>query len=633
MQFARADGDTIQLGGGLYRIAGPVNESIINIHSRKVNQGDPGPDDHPINSTWIQSTWTGGGQVRYGRPDTVTGRFYFSTCDTMQAKTISLPPLPDEWSDPGASGNDAVGLGTYDDKVWVAWGTDIRFYNSAGDTWDDIGTNLTSSPANQKGTVFTPSTGALAGTKLFCIPLTTSFDYLNGTAITNVAKSAVDLVAWDNRLWRLGEQGEIECTTDMTTWSNLCYVPDGSTPRHLDIYLTTHGEPTVYVTTSSSVFVWDESSGSLLQSQLQYPKHPDQGRGSCVWRGELWTSVGDGVHRYNRNTIAASGLDRDEGLPRDYAGVILDLEPSYNAIYALMSGLEVYGNPTTDATILHAGDDYMTYDNTSVGTLLMRWDGFGWHYVDSNSGLSPTTVFVSDAGGDYGVWYCTNQKVRRITLTRTYLNLKDDTTNPVRESGYFESSWYNFGWDGQDKVLKTLELFVETPAETEYIDVFYKLDNDTNPYVQLGTITTTGETAFYFGLQDGETPGSTNPNSYLGVSCDRVKLKFDLYRTNATDLWAKPVIRWFSLVARKVLRPVRTFQMVLDLSTNKDYKPDEQRENLINIIRTPSAVDFSWQNETLKVDLVALEFKTTPNPSGIIYVAKVNLVESFETIL
>jgi hypothetical protein len=469
---------------------------------------------------------------------------------------------------------------------------------------------------------------------VFCIPESSGFDYIRATpAKTNVAKSAVDLVVWEERLYRIGTQGELECTTDLTTWSGLTYIPDGSVGRRLDVYLTVGGEQTIYVTTNAGVWVLDPLSGKLLQSELQYPRHPDQGRASAVWRGELWTSVGDGLHRYNRSTISASGPDRDDGLPELYRGVIIDLEPSYNALYALISGVEIPGATADDPYYLHTGDDYMTGDQGTAGTLLIKWNGLGWHYVHSvPNGLEPSSVFVSDAGSSYHLYWAANSKIYRINLSRTYLNLKSNQTVPVVATSEWESSWYNFGWEGQDKTVKSLELFVDNGSSLNTVSAWYKVDDDTSAWVQIGTTASEGESAFYFGPEVGSEPGSEDINDYDGIRAERIKLKFILTR-DPNDTYQRPEIKWFVLTVRKILRPVRTFRMVLDLRKNQEVTPKERRLLILDAVNNTIANTMVYQNERIKVDVVAAGFKTVAEATNKIgYVCQINMIETNETI-
>lgn len=547
----------------------------------------------------------------------------------MQAHAIALPPLVTTWDDPGASGSECLALGVYEDTVWASWGADARRYNAGTDAWDDTGTNFTSAPVT-KGTVFVPSIGALTGDPIFIVPLSSSFDYINGVTRTNVAKSCVSAAVMDNKLFILGADGSFQFTPDMTNWYGLCYIPDDSTPRKLNVYMTVGGEPSIHATTSAGVFVWDALAETFFPTQLQYPKHPDQGRSSAVWRADLYTAVGDGVHRYNRSTIVAQGLDRDDGLPIEYRGVIVDLEPSYNALYALMSGVTASVAQAEDVTRLDVGDDYMTASQGSAYSTLMKWNGFGWHYVYSTYGTAPTTAIVSDAGNDYAVWFACNKKMHKVPLTRTYMNLKDRINYNFASSGYFDTAQYDFGWQGQTKVLKLFEIDVDQASSTEKVLIQYRVDHEENPWVTLGEITSSGEHAFYFNRDSNAPPDSDDPTDFSGQAVDNVQFRFTLSRGSNTEL--TPIINWFTVAARKMLRPVRTFRLVTNLDITNGYTSQELRGILLEAIRTPSSCTFVYQNETLKVDLVALEFRTIEQGTKIFYIAKLNLIESNETI-
>lgn len=624
----------IILNGYPYEVVGGrIQESIINIHSRKSNQGDPGPDDHPINSTWIQRSWDGGGQIKYARPDVANNRFDWATGESMYSSGFTLPPLPTTFVDPsGATDRISYLLGIFNDQVYASWDGDLYSYNFGTGVWD-LEYRLNSVPVG-KGTNFTHSTGADIGKTFFYIPQGSVSDVWDGATVTAVSKSAVSFAVWDDKLFRLGTDGAVEYTTDGLTWDGLTYIPDGSTPRKLLVYMNLGGDPALHVVTSSSVYAYDFTVGRLYQTQMQYPNHPDQGRASCVWRAEMQVAVGDGVHRYNRSTIGAMGLDRDDGLPTDYRGVIVDLEPSYNSIYALVNGTVLSATSDTDAYTLNlgGGDDQMYGATAEVASLLMRWNGFGWHYVDSMNGSAPTTCVVSDANDEYAVWYAVNHQVRRIALPRVYYDPKDDATFPVRQEGFLETQWYNFGWEGQLKIAKRFELQVDRASATEIVSVEYKIDDDDNDWVAIGTVTSDEEASFFLGRLPDAPPDSVAPDDYEGFHFDRIKLRFTLMR-DPDDPYARPILRWFSLIVRRFLRPNRTWRVVLSMvGKNQDYTPTELADNLYNIVLTPHATQFVHANEQQMVELVALEFRETVGPTKRAYEATVNLVESHELI-
>lgn len=607
-----------------------ISSSIINIYSRKVNQGDPGPDDHPINSTWIQRSWDGGGQILESRPDVGNNRFYFSTMESMYANALTLAQSPTIYEDPGGLGRDSIVLGKFADEVYAAWGDSLYSFDLVNLEWDLEDTMA--SVAVAKGQLYTYSTGASIGQKAFYIPEGSGSEVWNGTALASVGKSSVSFTVWDDKLFRLGTDGSIEYTTDGTTWQGLIYIPDGSTPRKLLVYMNLGGDPAVHVVTSSSVYAYDFTTGRLYQTQMQYPNHPDQGRASSTWRAEMQVGVGLGVHRYNRSTIGAMGLDNNDGLPEAYRGVIVDLEPSYNALYALVSGATVSDTAPDAYTLnLGGGDDQMYGSSTEVTSLLMRWNGFGWHYVDSVTGTAPSTCYVSDAGNYYAVWYAAGGQIRCMELSRTYFNPKDgNNIYPTVRSGYLETMWYNYGWEGQTKIAKKFEIFVTGVSGGKgTVSIQYKLDSEDNQWTPLETVFEDGEHSYYLG-RDFNIAETDNPLFYEGFPFERIKFRYIVLR-DENDMMARPVIHWTDLVVRRFLKPNRNWRMVLDLTKkNSDYTPTELADNLIQRALATESTTFVHENEQYRVELVALEFNETAGATMIQYKATVNLIESNE---
>jgi len=614
-------------------VNGRIHRTLINIHARQVVQGPPGPNTHPINSVWIQRSWEGGGQVHNAQPDTAQNRFDWSTGETMYANAITLPVAPTIHNDPsGSTTREAWVLGKYLTRLYASWGVGLYNINPLSGGWTSIGT-LANIPVG-KLTTYTYAAGANIGQTVMYIPEGATSDVWNGTVLSAVGKSAVSFAVWDDKLFRLGTDGALEWTDDGTNWYDTVYIPDGSDPRKLLVYIIgPSGDPAIHVVTDASVWAYDFTAARLYQTQLIFPQHPDQGRGAATWRGELHVSVGDGIHRYNRSTIGAVGPDRDDGLPAQYRGAIVDLEPSYNALYALVSGVAVSTGSVVDPATLNlgGGDDQLYGSSSTVSSVLLRWNGIGWHYVDTMTGSAPTTCVVSDTNTEYAVWYAANRQVRRIPLSRVYFNPLEDTTNPVVESAEFETFWYNFGWEGSDKIAKKFEMFVERATETENVQVFYKLDQDGNDWVSLGTITTPSVVTGYLFGRDVDAPSdSTDSSDYSGTTCERIKFRFVLSRGATTT--ARPVIRWFTLAVRQYLRPNRTWRMVLDLTKNEDYSADELADKLDELALTKRAIEFVHQNRLYKVEIVSLDVDESTGGTDLSYQARVDLVESNEMV-
>src|SRR5690606_40548045 len=115
-----------------------------------------------------------------------------------------------------------------------------------------------------------------------------------------------------------------------------------------------------------------------------FPAHPDNGRGAAMWRtGEdMYVSAGLGAYRYNLASIAPMGLDRNTGIPAEYRGYVVDMEPEHNALLALVKGAPAVA-ASSPAIMFDEGQnsESMDLDSTQARSLLAAYTGFGWHPV------------------------------------------------------------------------------------------------------------------------------------------------------------------------------------------------------------------------------------------------------------
>src|SRR5690606_8386508 len=113
-------------------------------------------------------------------------------------------------------------------------------------------------------------------------------------------------------------------------------------------------------------------------TEVQYPPHRDHGLGATKWRGEFFSSVGMGVFKYNGSIQAPMGLDRDQGLPDDIRGKIVDLLGEYNGIYALVSGVE-FEDDFVESLEWDGTDDQWYVSPGAAISSLHIWTSYGWH--------------------------------------------------------------------------------------------------------------------------------------------------------------------------------------------------------------------------------------------------------------
>jgi hypothetical protein len=121
------------------RVNGEIVEELQNIFGRKVQQGDPGPDDHPINSTISVEDNTGGMGTLKRRSDEDTGRYWFSTLWTMSRGVLALHPYTQSVTVSGITVELVFPLDQLGGKTYIAFGQKLKVWNELTLTADDPG--------------------------------------------------------------------------------------------------------------------------------------------------------------------------------------------------------------------------------------------------------------------------------------------------------------------------------------------------------------------------------------------------------------------------------------------------------------------------------------------------------------
>lgn len=625
----------------------PMRMEMVNIYPQKQNLGLPGPDDHPINSTWIVKSLLGGGQVIDADPNSHPDRFDWAHALTEYPGATTLPLKTEEYACPDGSniynpivmGDFPLGLAAANH---VAWGPDIY-------GWDEISgsfalvTSLANAPTREWTTYALMSSGSAGPRGKVCafIPQGSTYEIFDGTAsLVAGTAPAIDFAVWDNKLFRLDATGAIDWTLDGVTWQSaplIAYVPDGSVPRRLIPFYDQRDEPCLYLVTDGRLFALDFDYAKLRETDLFYPRHPFQGLAAAKWRAVLYNSVGIGMHGYQPGVITPVGLDRDDSLPPEYRGYISHLEPTYNDLLALVSGTPNVGSSTETATLqLGGGDDQLYVNNVSNNALLMAWNGVGWHYRWHAPNATPTNMRASQAQDTYRLWWGAGGKVYTQFLPVTYYNPRNSEGFEYEETGYYETSWWNWGWEGQPKLAKLIELETEQCTDTETISVEYKIDFDSNDWQYLGTIDSNGEHAFLLGDDASEATKYSVEHIYRGVVHERIKLKFSFAR--GSDATKRPILKWHGVVCRKLLRPQRSWRVVVDLAWDDQAEQNHGEPNLElarsieQTVLEQRAVTFITpiDEEPYVVDVVA--FNLDLNLDQGTAMARINMIESQEAV-
>jgi hypothetical protein len=636
------DPQTLWLGDLPYKVKGQVEWDFVNIFSRKINQGDPGPDDHPIYSTWTQRDWSGGGQVARMNPASDSGRFWTSTCETQYTDTIALPPFTYHFPVPADASGTGIMLGDLGDNLYAAWGTRIYRFDPVNMVW--IYTDTLALPPTREGQVYVEQSGPNAGRMVMFIPETTSYEVWDGANLIAAQDiGAIEFAQWDQKIFGLDSAGVLYWATEVPTatgqWTKVSQIADGSEARHLVSYLNKQSEATLFVVTDQYVYAVDYANNLFDRSDLEFPRHPHQGRGVANFQNDLYVSVGLGVHEYNGSTITARGLDHNAGVPPEWLGYIVDLKPSYNGMFALIRGAatDTAAVPGSDAYLLDVGPRTgFTVPDQSSNNVLMLWNGFGWHYRWQGTGIPPTNIVVSQAQYFYSVWWGSGGDLYMQRLPRIYFNARNAAAQEMgfAESCEHETPWYDWGWLGADKILKIIELSLEQASSTETVEVQYKLDYDSNPFVSLGQLGVNGKSRFRVGLDLNEPTLPDGTPKTLGEHHNRLKMKFILNRQPGDANYQRsPIIQWHTAECRKWLRPIRSWRFQIDL-TDPDgidgHTNDELREHLYDLAAQEQATVFSFNGEHILVDITNLGGPRVPGDRNQSQYIAVTLIEAFD---
>jgi hypothetical protein len=617
--------DEVWLGGMPFRVTGNVNWELTNIFARPINQGAPGPNDHPNHSTSIQNDWSGGALVKYMNPASDIGRFRFATLETQYPGSFSLPPITDEYTSPNAELGTPWVVGDYQDRLYVAWGNTLYYRNANDGGWILVG-DLPNAVSG-KGTVYREFSDNSSKRTMLFVPIINSYvvvapdnTWVQGVDELGVVEDdmgAIEFAVWDEKVFQLKADGSLWWATREPSlegdWQYVTHIPDGTTPRRLVPYLDKSNNPCLMVVTDATTWKLDFANNILHQDDLLFPRHPHQGRAAINHLGALHVSAGTGIYRYDNNTIAPVGLDSRHGLPPEFRGFIRDFaSTSTSGLYALLQGeVIIPTNGQETATLnLGGGDDQLYLTNYRTNNLLMVHNGFGWHYRWTGVGTAPTNIHVSTVQNTYAIWWGAGSVLYKQDIQRVHFNPGDFETRGYRfaKRGYLETSWNDWNWTDQDKIGKAIETKIKHMTPGCEVSVYYKMDDEDSDWNLLGNITTDGEYRFYLG-QDRYEPNLRNNEPFVafkgkthGVRHKRYSLKFELVRGEEED--SSPVVEWYAVVARRWMRPQRVWSMVIDLSEkHKDHTQQELFEHLMSLAIQQEAILFQHRDEQHMVEL------------------------------
>tara|TARA_Y100000310_G_scaffold73192_1_gene69365 strand:+ start:310 stop:2175 length:1866 start_codon:yes stop_codon:yes gene_type:complete len=578
----------VSLFDEFYPIMGPVQPRNAAQFAEKITFGDVGKDSEQIRSSWIISDQRGGIGVKDMDERRDADRVWWSTSWISTKGHLTLPILATDATNP--TGADATALIEYNNQMYAVFGKDLRRRIEGSNSW-----------SSTLGTLAAVPTDALVHKSKLYFACGDDFNRYDGTTLTTSAQPCRYLVEWDDKLYMLDNTGQMDFTMDegvTFVTDALSILPSGSFTS-LFKYRDAGGAVIIYLGTKEGLYAHDNGQTSWVETRLPLPYHDFNCRGAAWWRQWAFISSGMAVYQLEATSgeITPMGLDRDQGVPQEYAGNIVKLLAGHNFLYALIDATSTVARDIFGA--VQGGGEFgggglwngVMPANTGF-SYVARWDGYGWSVValSTSADTAILTGALATAEDEYRIWYGMNNTVHYVPLPTTLDNPVLVSTSKFAASSVHISPWFDHDNEVETKLAAELTGFYEDMSDDEYITLEYGLDGDddtwtlmTNSSFPDGQIDQNGE--FIFEFADG-----------AGVAFKSMRFRESLYRgstnTNAPDR------RWLRLSYVPLLVPKWAFSVRVDCRRNYRFRKARALANgLEAALASQTMGNFNFMNQ------------------------------------
>ena len=621
------EANEVFLNGVYYPTTRPVRSTLASIYPAKVVIGDTTKDSQLRSSIIAWSDWRGGIGINRMEGAGEVNRAWYSTCQLRYKNHLVLPGLVTESTSPSHGLTDATigAINTLSDEVYAFWNGStsespkLFKYNNTNDSW---GSALTQSATDQvtDSVVFTDAGGTTYLVFAHYDANGSGYTYSsNGSSWTTDTTDTKFLTVWDERLWGISHVGQLWYATTIGTevLDAVLPLPDGSVTK-LFVARNAMGIPIIYAATTQGLFAHNADNAMWEATQMDFPVHPDNGKGTVRWRDSVYIPSGNGIYKYingnNAAVITVIGPDRDDGLPSDKRGAIRHMAGSHNE---LLVGIDASAAPGTIAStsipyqwISHQGSSVIASD--SGYSTILGYNDMGWEtkWQAATSGKGFDSIHVSDAYSKYRVWWGHNDIVHFMELPKDIINPSEVSEFSYALQGIHETPWFNAGQSEVDKLALSLRIEAQDLTTTEKVKVEYATDYSESYTTAVGTLDSSE-----MGAASG-TYTYTFGSSY-GTAFRAIKFKLTLNRSTATttglEKFETPDVVSLTLEYRKKI--AAKWGHTVDVDLTNEYKgnvPKDLRSNLISAIESTTLVEFTFRDDAggtrnYYVDVVAAQ--------------------------
>ncbi len=391
-------------------------------------------------------------------------------------------------------------LFTFASGVYACQGTKIVKWNDTTQRWGQVLHTFTGTVVNS----------CEYGGKIYLARGADGYSYSSdGSSWTDVAgatETAQAFCVFDGTLYKLEPGGAVESSTDGTTWGAVVTLPwpSGDYTTMFE-YVNLSGDPALHVAHRRGIDYIDATNKKFYRSGLQVPRHAQGGRGCQVWRGDAVAYfAGLTGYMYTPGSIRVIGLDRDDGVPVELRGNVIDLAQGNAVLFAALDNSTVDSTPPSSNLTTTFGMHQPKVGSRSSGTpMILAYNGTGWFPIWKSPVLLDTIkcIMISDAH-DYRIWAAAGGTVFYGRWPSGVYNPKESADSEYAEQGELITPWHDGNMPTELKTAVDFSLAGQDLTSTETVTAYYATDYNEG-WTLIGQYTTNSPAVYEFGSGAG----------------------------------------------------------------------------------------------------------------------------------
>lgn len=510
-------------------------------------------------------------------------------------RSTTLGPLLERTDAASSPSGPAAALVTFKGDLYASWNADIYKYTPGSDDW---GSSLNSLGAGGvSDNVIDGFTFTLGSTEYIAFTsrqgaVNKGYDYSSdGTSWTNDTKNTHLLVKWDDRLWGIGDDGQLWSSFTIGTETDGALLEAskiGSSatthvPSGMFVGPDAAGEPIIYVVGDTGLWAHDAANEKFIQLNVIPENQSAASMLGLAWRNKIYISSGASLYEYDpiNATVRDVGLNNDDGLN--------EIDPAIQFMAQTPFEIIVFTRSTTN--------------------------NFGGVFSWTREAWAPLSGIFQQPRGLHA-----NNATLWVSLgaNEVYsLPILSNVQDPKRQSGFtyvaagdLKTPWFHANQVDVDKLavrLKVETSDTSTSGTVENIKVEYAIDYDEGS--SDANYLTLANSTFTDGLIDTDTEGVTQTTfvfpldtadltvAPVGKTFRAIRFKVTLTRGATTT--NSPRLISMTMEYRKKYERKEGYQFVIDfnLARYKGNTAAKMRSALQTLIESNTLSEFTFRDD------------------------------------